>query len=62
MSAYYKYGTTTTTGPWPDVIGKKLMTGKMAEPECYRTVKKGILLSKRVENNPFETRTKKGVT
>jgi len=28
MSAYYKYGTATTTGPWPDDIAKKPMTGK----------------------------------
>ena len=40
MSAYYKYGTTTTTGPWPDVIEKKPMKGKKDDPVCHRTLKK----------------------
>jgi len=53
MSAYYKYGTATTTGPWPDDIAKKPMTGIKEDPECHRTLKKGVLQNMRDENKPF---------
>jgi len=53
MSAYYKYGTATTTGQWPDDIAKKPMTGIKEDPECHRTLKKGVLQNMRDENKPF---------
>ena len=59
MSAYYKYSAATTTGPWPDVIEKKLMTGKKDDPECHRTLIKAYSKVSEMRTSHLENGTKK---